>query len=68
MPYKISGEISEDVRILVIEESGWTVEDDSLHSAGSYSITTASGLKLVAARKSDGEGFAYGAVAAEYYA
>ena len=67
MPYKISGEISDSVRILVIDETTWTVEDDGLHSAGSYSIITASGLKLVAARKSDGEGFAYGAVAAEYY-
>lgn len=67
MAYKISGETSEEVRIIVIEESGWTVEDDSLHSAGSYNITTASGKKLVAARRPTGEGTAYGNVEAEYY-
>ena len=61
MPYKISGTLSEACRIIVIEESGWTIESNTNESSGSYEIDSlVSGTKQIVARKSDGEASVYG--------
>jgi len=68
-PYKISGTLSDDARVIVIEESGWTIESNSSESSGSYEAgTLVSGTKFVVSRKADGEVLVYGAVEATYYA
>lgn len=67
MPYKISG-TTEEARIIIIEESGWTIESNTEESAGSYSVEDlAAGKKLIIARKSDGEAVAFGDVDSVYY-
>ena len=67
MPYKISGTLGTDARIIVIKESDWSI-NDYVKSAGNYEVT---GLVnepyLVAARKSDGESSGYGNVTPEEY-
>jgi len=66
MPYKISGELSDACKIIIIKESDWSIESNTNESAGSYEITNLdAGAKLVAARKSDGEGICYGNVTPE---
>jgi len=63
MAYKVSGSLSEDARIIVIDESDWSVESNTNETAGSYSIETLDiGKKTVLARKSSGEGTMYGNV------
>lgn len=68
MPYKISGSNSEESRIIVVDESDWSIEANEVTSAGNYEILDlSSGQKLVASRKADGETIAYGAVPSVYY-
>jgi len=63
MAYKISGTLSDAARIVVIKESDWSVEKCQECPAGYWSIgSLASGAKLVAGRKSDGEVVGYGNV------
>jgi len=67
MPYKISG-TTDAARIIIIEESGWTVESNTNESSGAYEVDSLdSSNKLVIARKSDGEVIAYGNVSGEEY-
>jgi len=69
MPYKISGSINDSARIIVIEESGWSVESNELNSPTSYEADTlASGTKLVIARANSGEVLAAGNIDSVYYA
>jgi len=63
MPYKISGTLSDDSRIIIIKESDWSAENNTISGSGSYEITELeAGAKLVAALKNDGEMLAYGNV------
>lgn len=69
MPYKISGTLGDDARIIVVNESDWSAETNSNESAGAYEIGDLdSGTKLVIARKYDGEILSYTGVTGEYYA
>lgn len=67
MPYKISGEKSETTRIIVIKESDWLIESNTVSSgSGAYEVTDLEvGNKLVFGRKSDGEIYGYGGIVAE---
>jgi len=68
MPYKISGSISEDAKIIIVNQSDWSVETTSDESVGEYEISTLiGGTKAVIARKSDGCSLGYGNVAAQPY-
>jgi hypothetical protein len=68
MAYKISGNLTEDSRIYVINESNHVVEKTEEKSSGSYEITgLVSGSKFISARKSDGEGLAYGNITPAAY-
>jgi len=63
--YIVGGTLSDDARVLVISESGWTILDNDTYSAGSYQADLGSsdpGQVLVLARKSDGEVLVYGNV------
>jgi hypothetical protein len=53
--YNISGHVDEDCKIILINESDWSVEKTQDVTAGNYSVSTAQGTKLVLARKPDGE-------------
>lgn len=61
-PLFVSGNLTEDARIIVINEFDWSIESNTQETAGSYSIEVTSGSKTIAARKSDGESIAYGNV------
>jgi alpha-tubulin suppressor-like RCC1 family protein len=69
MPYKISGTKSETGRVMVLKESDWSIEANTVVSgSGDYEITELeSGSKLVFSRAEDGEVVGYGTVAAESY-
>ena len=58
----ISGALSEALRIVIINESDWSIENNEEKSGETYYIATTTGAKLVAARKSDGESVIYGNV------
>ena len=58
----ISGTLSDDARVIVMKEIDWSIESNTTETAGSYSITTTSGTKLVIAKKSDGEVLVFGDV------
>jgi alpha-tubulin suppressor-like RCC1 family protein len=63
MPYKISGTVSDDCKILIFDESDWVLEAVEDESAGSYEVTgLTSWRKIVAARTSSGELKGYGYV------
>jgi hypothetical protein len=63
MPYKISGTLENDARIIVLKESDWSIESNTTKSAGAYEVNDlVSGLKTVVAVKSDGEPVGYGNV------
>jgi len=66
MPYKISGDLSDTVRIIVIKESDWSIESNTTESASSYELFVTNSAKTVLARKSDGEGFGYGNITPDY--
>jgi len=64
MPYKISGSTSESMRIIVIKESDWSVESNTIEN-DLYEIT---GLdadkKTIVGIRADGESSGYGNIAA----
>lgn len=69
MPYKISGEKSETVRIIIIKESDWSIESNTVVSGpGAYLIEDLeAGNKLIFGRKEDGEIVGYGNITPESY-
>lgn len=70
MPYKISGTKSETGRVIIIKESDWSIESNTVVSGSeAYSIEDLeSGSKLAFSRAEDGEVVGFGAVASEEYA
>jgi len=63
MPYKISGELSDVARIIVIKESDWGIESNTNESSGIYNITSLTNTdKWIVSRKSDGETITFGNV------
>lgn len=60
--YFISGTVTDNSRLFVINQSDWTLELTKDLTPGLYTETVTSGLKLVAARKTDGQIIAYGNV------
>ena len=59
----MSGVLNDSARVIVINESDWSVEHNEVFSTGSYEIGTTSGTKLmVGRRETDGEIVAYGNV------
>jgi len=67
MSYKISGTASEETRILVIEETGWTVTASGIET-GAYEIdlgSEAGPILVVGRRTSDGYSVGYGNVTPE---
>ena len=70
MPYKISGTKSETARIIIIKESDWSIESNTVVSgSGSYEVTDLeTGNKTVVARTNAGKMVGYGIVSPEYYA
>jgi hypothetical protein len=69
MPYKISGTKSETGRVMILKESDWTIESNTVVSgSGAYEITDLiEGQKTAVARAADGEITGYGNVAAAFY-
>jgi alpha-tubulin suppressor-like RCC1 family protein len=69
MPYKISGTKSETGRIMVLKESDWSIESNTVVSgSGDYSIEDLeTGDKSVLARSNDGEVIGFGSVSAVEY-
>ena len=69
MPYKISGTKSETSRILILKESDWSIESNTIVSgSGVYEIDELeSGNKIVVSRTNDGEMIGFGAVSSVYY-
>jgi hypothetical protein len=64
---KISGNLSAGARIIVVNESNWTVESNTTKSAGNFEITDlADGDKTIISRASTGECVGYGNVTAIY--
>ena len=69
MPYKISGTISEEARIIVLDESDWSIESNTVISGGgNYEIDVVSGTKTLVSRIVGGQTIGYGSVAAAFYA
>ena len=70
MPYKISGTKSHTARIIVLKESDWSIESNTVVSgSGAYEIDSlVSGTKAILSRNSDGWVKGYGNVIGEYYA
>ena len=66
MPYKISGTKSETARIMILKESDWSIEYETVVSgSGAYEIDgLESGSKTVVARSNDGEMLGHGSVVA----
>ena len=53
---KIAGRIFEPTRIIVINESDWTIEHNQIHSSGGYEIDTEdNNKKTLIARLNDGQ-------------
>lgn len=68
MPYKISGLKTETLRVIVINESDWTVANNTVISgSGPYNVTTTSGLKTVVGLFDTGEVITYGNVMPAFY-
>jgi len=67
MAYKISGNISSDVRIIIFKEDNYTIESNNEIPSGSYEIIVNTGDKLIIARTDDGEIIGYGAVIPEAF-
>lgn len=69
MPYKISGTKTETARVIVLKESDWSIESNTVVSgSGVYSIEDLeTGSKLAFSRATDGEIIGYGAVNGIYY-
>lgn len=69
MPYKISGTKSETVRVMVVKESDWSIESNTVVSgSGDYEILSLEeGKKLIVARTTLGESDSYADVSSVYY-
>jgi len=69
MPYKISGTKSETARVIVLKESDWSIESNTVISgSGAYEIDGLEvGDKLVFGRNEDGWIEGYGGVSGEEY-
>lgn len=65
MPYKISGELSEDARIIVINESDWSIDSNTQESLGTFEITVSEGQKTIIGRTNNGLTKGYGGVTPE---
>ena len=66
MSYKISGTLNESARILVLNESDWSIESNVEKSAGDYEIENlVSGTKTIVAIDGSGEIVCYGNVLPE---
>lgn len=60
MPYKISGTLSESMRIIIINESDWSVESSTVED-DLYAITgLVAGKKTIVGIRTDGESSGYG--------
>jgi len=70
MPYKISGTKSETSRVIIIKESDWSIESETIISgSGNYNVEELeTGNKLVFSRAEDGEIIGFGNVSSYYYA
>jgi len=70
MPYKISGTKSETSRVIIIKESDWSIESETVVSgSGAYSVEDLeSGSKLVFSRAEDGEIVGFGGIPSVEYA
>lgn len=66
MPYKISGNLGDDAKVIVVKESDWSVDTTSDEVAGNYEISVSSGEKLITARKSSGHSVSYGNISPIY--
>ena len=69
MPYKISGAYSKTVRVIILQESDWSVEENSIVSGtGNYEfLDLVNSKKTIIARATDGEVLSYGNVDPAYY-
>ena len=64
MPYKISGTKSETARIMILKESDWSIESNTVVSgSGAYEVLSLiDGTKMVVAESNEGEVLGYGSV------
>lgn len=68
MAYKISGTLSDDANIYVIDEASDTLEKHQVSSAGAYEVLELTdGSKIAIAMAADGRVIGYGNVTPEYY-
>lgn len=68
MPYKISGNLGDDAKIIVIKESDYSIEATEDEVAGEYEVLyLENNTKLVVATKSDGQSLALGQVTPEAF-
>lgn len=68
MPYKISGNISEEARVIIFDESDWSIESNTVISGGgNYEIEVKDGDKTIVSRTNNGWTIGYGAVTAAFY-
>jgi len=68
MPYKISGSTSEETKLIIIEETGWTITASGIEN-GSYEIDLGSEdgpILIVGRRTSDGYSLGYGNITPAY--
>lgn len=60
---KISGNLSADARVIIVKESDWTVESNTVKSSGNFEVTGLdSGAKTIISRTADGECIGFGNV------
>ena len=69
MPYKIAGTKSETARVMILKESDWSIESNTVISgSGSYEVSDLiEGQKLAVARAADGEITGFGNIAGVFY-
>lgn len=66
MSYKISGTLSEEARIIVIDEATWTIDANETITGESYEITLDDGgSKTIIGRTTNGYSVAYGNISPE---
>jgi len=60
-PHTLSGQLNSEARVIIFNQSDWSIEDDQVRPAGSWTYNTTDSTKaIVAFKTSDGEGIAYG--------
>jgi len=68
MGYKISGTLTENSRVMIVNEADWSIESNTQETPSSFEVTTlTSGNKIVLARTSEGEITGFGSVAPIYF-